>query len=102
MTELPNRLLRDALEDEAAAPSPACLDAETLAAWAEGSMPGRDRRALEVHAAECARCQALLAAMTRIEPPPIALAWWRRSPFTWLVPLATATAALANAAGYLA
>jgi hypothetical protein len=69
-----------------------CVDVDTLAAWADGAMSGADRAAFEDHAAGCARCQALLAAMARTEAPPSAPAWWRRSPSAWLLPLATAAA----------
>jgi hypothetical protein len=92
MTELPDRLLRDALRDAASTtPSAACVDAVTLAAWAEGTLRGAERATIEAHAAGCARCLALLAAMTRTEPP-IAPPWWRRSPIAWLLPLAAVTA----------
>ena len=95
MTELPDRLLRDALHDSASAtPSPMCVDADALAAWADGAMTGAERAAFEIHAAGCARCQALVAAMARTDPPPIARMWWRRTPYAWLLPLATATAAV--------
>src|SRR3954469_16333463 len=97
MNELPDRLLRGALRDSASAAAPeVCADAEAFAAWADGTMSGSERAAFETHAADCARCQALMAAMARTEPPPIeiAAAWWRRSPFSWLMPLAVATAAL--------
>src|SRR5215471_8220267 len=95
MTELPDRLLRDALHDSASkTPSSMCVDADALAAWADGTMAGADRVAFEIHAAECARCQALMAAMARTEPPPIEPAWWRRSLYSWMVPLAAATAAI--------
>src|SRR5260221_3121526 len=96
MSELPDRLLRGALHDKASAtPSPLCVDAEALAAWADGTMSGATRAAFETHAADCTRCQALMAAMVRSEPPPIEQAWWRRSPVAWLMPLAAATAATA-------
>src|SRR4051812_46211585 len=97
MNELPDGLLRGALRDSASAAAPeVCADAEAFAAWADGTMSGSERAAFETHAADCARCQALMAAMARTEPPPIeiAAAWWRRSPFSWLMPLAVATAAL--------
>jgi len=93
MTELPERLLREALREPAPAPH-ACVDAETLAAWAEGTMSRAALAAFEIHAADCARCQALMAAMARTEPPPIEPAWWRRARFSWLMPLAAATAAI--------
>ncbi len=100
MTELPDRLLRDALHETASTmPSPMCVDADRLALWADGTMTGTDRAAIEAHAAGCARCLALLAAMTRIEPAPIATAWWRRARFAWVWPLATATAGLVIVAG---
>jgi hypothetical protein len=95
MTELPDRLLRDALRPKAPEPtSNVCVDAETLAAWADGTMSESARAAFEIHAADCARCQALMAAMARIEPPPIDTAWWRRTHVSWLMPLAAATAAI--------
>jgi len=93
MTELPERLLRDALRDAASTtPSAACVDVVTLAAWADGTLRAAGRATIEAHAAGCARCLALLAAMTRTEPPPIAAPWWRRSPIAWLLPLAAVTA----------
>jgi hypothetical protein len=73
-----------------------CLDAETLAAWADDRLTTAERDAVEAHAADCARCQAVVAAMVRAEPPAEpAAAWWRRgSTLGWLVPL-TAAAAVA-------
>lgn len=72
-----------------------CLDAETLAAWADGALPAGERAAAEAHAADCTRCQALLAAMVRTEPEIAAPgAWWRRAPtLRWLAPLTVAAAA---------
>src|SRR5262245_8175707 len=94
MTELPDRLLRDALRSTGPAETPAvCVDAEALAEWAEGTWSGAARAAFESHAADCARCQALMAAMVRTEPPPIEPASWRAR-FSWLMPLAAATAAV--------
>src|SRR4051812_42157600 len=94
MTELPDRLLRDVLRETSSATSPAaCVDANALAAWADGTMGGAARAAFEAHAADCTRCQALMAAMARTEPPPIERAWWRRSRVAWIVPLAAAAAA---------
>jgi hypothetical protein len=98
MTELPDRLLRAALDDTASTPpSSACMDAATLAAWADGTLTGVERAAVQAHAAGCARCLALLAAMTRIEPSQLKRPWWR-SPFAWL-PLATVTAAVVIVVG---
>src|SRR5919108_4524353 len=48
-----------------------CLDADTLAAWFEGTLSADDRRATEAHVADCARCQMLMAAMARTAPPEV-------------------------------
>jgi hypothetical protein len=94
MSEVPTRLLRDALRDHAAAsPSSACVDAETLAAWADGVLSARERDAIESHAAGCARCQAMLAAMAKTAPAP-ARAWWRTPALGWIVPLTAAASAV--------
>ncbi len=73
-----------------------CLDAETLAAWADDRLTAAERDAVEAHAADCVRCQAVVAAMVRAEPPAeFAPAWWRRgSTLGWLVPLTAAAAAV--------
>jgi len=85
--------MREALRDQASLVADPCVDADALAAWSDGTMSGPDRGAFETHAAGCARCQALMAAMARTEPPAqTEAAWWRRSPFSWLMPLAAATA----------
>lgn len=72
-----------------------CLDAETLAAWVDGGLPAVERAAAEAHAADCARCQALLAAMIRTAPESAAVeSWWRKAPtLRWLAPLTAAAAA---------
>jgi hypothetical protein len=75
--------------------SSSCLDAETLAAWADAALTAKEREAAEAHAADCARCQALLAAMVRTAPStPPAERWWARPLIGWLVPI-TALIALA-------
>jgi Putative zinc-finger len=51
-----------------AAPGDLCLDADTLAAWAEGALAGAERASAEAHASTCARCQAMLAVMIRTMP----------------------------------
>jgi hypothetical protein len=73
-----------------------CLDAETIAAWADDSLAAGERAAVEAHAADCARCQAMLAAMVRSEPAaqPAAAWWWRGSMLGWLVPLTAVASAL--------
>ena len=68
----------------------ACLDAETLAAWTDGSLRPAERAAAEAHVADCGRCLALMAAMARTEPPPSVTS---RAPWfsvRWLVPLTAA------------
>src|SRR5262245_49258405 len=95
MTELPTRLLRETLRAGLTRDSSSgCLDTETLAAWSDGTLSGRDRAAAEAHAASCARCQALLAAMVKSTPDVPSRTWWRPSVFGWLAPLAAAAAAL--------
>ena len=51
-----------------AAPGDLCLDADTLAAWAEGALAGAERASAEAHASTCTRCQAMLAVMVRTMP----------------------------------
>jgi hypothetical protein len=88
--------LRASVRDRlATASSSDCLDADVLGAWADGTLERRARQHAETHAADCARCQALLAAMVATSPVPAAdgRPWWRRSP-AWLVPLSAAAAAV--------
>jgi hypothetical protein len=74
-------------------PDEGCLDADTLAAWADDNLGRAERTAAEAHAADCARCQALLAAMVKIAPAPDASKpWWRLSALGWLIPVTAATA----------
>ena len=78
-----------------APPDPACLDADTLAAWADDGLDAVERKAVETHAAGCGRCQALLAAMVRTVPPPEAAASPARTrAFWWLAAMAPIAAAL--------
>jgi hypothetical protein len=95
MNDVPIPLLRDALQSRVpAAPSQECLDAETVAAWADDALGRDERQAAEAHAADCARCQTLLAAMAATMPQTAARSWWRLPAMRWLVPLTVATAAL--------
>jgi hypothetical protein len=91
-----DRLLAGALSARVGeAADGACLDAETLAAWADEALDPRERASAEAHAADCARCQALLAAMVRTTPPMAeARSWWRMPALGWLVPLTVAATAL--------
>ena len=76
--------------------TPDCLDAETLAAWMDGGLPTAALAAARAHVAGCARCQALVATMVRLDPPAAAVTaprpsrWW----MTWLLPVAGAAAAV--------
>jgi hypothetical protein len=94
------RQLRHALDARLASlpsemPGSACLDSETLAAWADDQLDSRERVAAEAHAADCSRCQTLLAAMIRtMEPAADVRPWWRRPAMGWLVPLTAAATAL--------
>ena len=68
-----------------------CVDAETLAAWADGGLPKREAAAVELHLADCERCTAMLATFVRTTPElPAAESLWHRWHLRWLVPMATA------------
>lgn len=78
-------------------PSAGCLDAETIASWADGRLIRDERVAAERHAADCARCQAVLAAVATIEPSaekPGLAAWLRLPALKWIVPATALAAAL--------
>jgi len=69
----------------------ACLDAETMAAWTEGTLDAPLRSMAEAHAATCGRCQEMLAIMLRTTPVATASAG---SPIRkWLMMLGPALAA---------
>src|SRR5215470_968114 len=95
MSEVPSRMLRETLRDGLEPPqetTSGCLDVETLAAWSDGTLGRRDRADAEAHAATCARCQAMLAAMAKTAPPVPMRKWWQTSTVRWLVPVATVSA----------
>ena len=94
------RLLQQSLahgDSSARASNSDCPDAETLAAWVDGGLDKRAMALVEAHASECARCQALLAAVGRTAPDPSLPAWqetWLRGwGLRWLLPLAATAAA---------
>lgn len=60
-------LLKDALlaRPHADTETPECLDDETIAAFAEGSLDGAARRAVLPHLAECQRCRSAVASVAR-------------------------------------
>src|SRR6266851_274044 len=91
------RILGQALRAGASAEeSGACLDAETLAAWADGGLTASDLATVETHLSECSRCQSLVATLERTRPAsPEREPWWPPNfGFGWLVPLTAAAAAL--------
>jgi hypothetical protein len=76
---------------DAPATSFACIDAETLAAWADGGLSKDEAALVEVHLADCERCTAMLATFARTIPElPAAESLWTRWHLRWLVPIATA------------
>ena len=90
-----DRLLRRALQAEAGAQATAeCVDAETLAAWMDGSLPNEALARIESHASGCTRCQAMVASMARTAPDTAARPWWQTLTARWMVPVAAAATAL--------
>lgn len=72
-------------------PTATCIDAETLAAWADGGLPKIEAAAVEAHLADCERCTAIVATLARTIPEtPAAGSLWQRWRLQWLVPIATA------------
>mgnify|MGYP006337676347 CR=1 FL=1 len=55
-------LLRQVLRPSSAGLTGTCVNAETLAAWADGTLRRDEVDLVEQHAADCARCRAMLAA----------------------------------------
>src|SRR5713226_6600456 len=91
------RVLGQALRTGADAEvSGACLDAETLAAWADRGLTASDLAAVETHLSECSRCQSLVATLERTRPAsPEREPWWPPNfGFGWLVPVTAAAAAI--------
>lgn len=91
-----NGWLGTMLRRSPATPADACLDAETLAAWADGGLTVKEAAAVELHASNCSRCMAVLATMERTAPISSAThAWPPARLFRWLVPAAAAAMAIA-------
>jgi hypothetical protein len=90
------RMLAETLEAQGASvPDDSCLDAGTVAAWADDTLASQERVAVEAHAASCGRCQALLAVMMKTAPPAVAeKSAWRIPALGWLIPLTAAAAAV--------
>ncbi len=89
------RLLRTGHRDVGDDLPAGCVQPDVLAAWAEGSLRPAERASAERHAADCVRCQAMLAAMARTAPEPIArpVGWSMIPRPRWLIPLTGAAAA---------
>jgi len=79
-------------------PTPECLDAETAGAWAEGRLGGPALAEAQLHVADCARCQALMATLLRTTPEHVAAALTStRRWLAWTMPLAAAAVLLLGA-----
>jgi hypothetical protein len=87
------RLLRETLGASGNAPlTSSCLDAETLAAWADGGLSRESLELAQLHAVDCVRCQTLLGTLTRMQSavPEPAVEQTSRKWLGWLVPLSAA------------
>jgi hypothetical protein len=91
-----DRWLKAGLRQPPAPASADCLDAETLAAFADGGLNAQASAAVELHASSCTRCTAVLAAMERSAPARAAThAWTPARVMRWLIPLTAAATAVA-------
>jgi hypothetical protein len=61
----PENLLRHALRGDSGSVTPECLDDETVAALAEGTIDADSRAAAMLHLATCARCRLAVASVVR-------------------------------------
>src|SRR5262245_39316554 len=86
--------LRQSLATSRDGVTPACLDAETIAAWIDGGLSGPQLQIAQAHVADCARCQSFVATLVRshvgAQPEPDPRRW-----FAWLVPITAAATAVA-------
>jgi hypothetical protein len=90
-----DRLLeRTARARGGARPPAACLDAETMAAWMDGTLTATERAAVETHTAGCDRCLAVLAAIATTTPPASERPPAPWLPARWLVPLTSVAVAM--------
>jgi hypothetical protein len=95
--ETVERLLRQSLGTPQRGVTDACLDAETLAAWTAGGLSGSALETVQLHVADCARCQSMAGTLARIsaavpqaEPAPRSRRW-----LAWFIPLTAAATAVA-------
>jgi anti-sigma factor ChrR (cupin superfamily) len=61
----PEQLLRHVLDRGAGLPTPRCLDDDTIAALAEGTLDVHSRAAAILHLADCAQCRVAVASVAR-------------------------------------
>jgi hypothetical protein len=77
-------ILRRAMRAQVGPATPQCADAESLAAYSDRSLPTGERERLEMHFADCMRCQVLLADIARADESARSLQsasevpWYRR------------------------
>jgi hypothetical protein len=91
-----DRWLNTALTQPPASTSADCIDAETLAAFADGALNAQAAAAVELHASSCSRCTAVLAALERSRPAPVTThVWTPARVMRWLIPLTAAATAVA-------
>lgn len=91
-----DHVLRQSLTSASTSETASCIDAETLAAWADKGLPPAEAETVEEHVSNCARCTAVLATFVQARPgPPEAEPRWRRWRLAWAVPIATAATAIA-------
>jgi putative zinc finger protein len=92
----PDSWLSTTLRQTPPTASGACLDAETLAAWADNGLSATEAAAVELHTSSCSRCTAVLAALERSAPAASTTHLWTPARlFRWLAPLAAAATAVA-------
>ena len=100
-----DKWLRRAGDGAAEVVTASCLDAETAAAWLDGGLTDHALARAQAHAANCARCQALLRTLSDAElaadaratttTSPAGRPWWTAWR-AWLIPVgAAATLAFA-------
>ena len=99
-----DKWLRAMLPSGAADRTAACLDAEQLAAWFDGTLTAQERAQAELHMSSCAHCMGALAALQRTAPTTTARRHDGTAPtgvfdrlrlFRWLVPITAAATAVA-------
>jgi len=91
-------LLRTGLAAASSDAPAACLDAATLAAWFERTLPEADNARVDAHLAGCARCQAVVASLAATDNEAAAAAapvipLRRPQAWKWIVPATIGAAA---------